>query len=98
MTRGWPPKGGNCGAGIESYIRWVSVENGKISKNSVGLYESCRQSRDGWRIVWKGGKLVWTTQGSERIGQGSGGMFAFQWVYDPSHPELGIEETRQPSK
>lgn len=27
LTRGWPPKSGNCGCGVESFIRWLHVRD-----------------------------------------------------------------------
>jgi hypothetical protein len=36
MSRGWPPKNGNCGAGVETFIRWLHVRGGKIIEQHEG--------------------------------------------------------------
>ncbi|MEY4244653.1 MAG: hypothetical protein RLZZ245_2238 [Verrucomicrobiota bacterium] len=99
MSRGWPPKSGYCGCGIESYIRWIHVRRGAIIRQQEGRQESCIQSRDGWAIEWLQGKLVWITEGPEREGDPPTGerlWFTFRWSFDPANPEIGILETRTP--
>jgi hypothetical protein len=94
LTRGWPPKGGLCGCGIESFIRWLHVRDGKVIDTQQGLYESCRSNRDGWNLGWKDGKLIWSTGGWKRSADVSTPATAifFNWSYDPQHPERGIVE------
>lgn len=99
MSRGWPPKNGFCGCGLESYIRWLQIEDGKVVARQEGRQESCIDSRDGWSIAWQHGKLVWTTGGIDRGANPAGGepvWVAFTWTYDPAHPESGITETKTP--
>lgn len=94
LTRGWPPKGGNCGGGIESFIRWLHVRDGKVIDTQEGLYESCRSNRDGWNLGWKDGRLMWSTRGLKRsanVSTPSTAVF-LNWSYDPQHPEKGIAE------
>jgi hypothetical protein len=101
LSRGWPPKGGYCGCGLESYIRWLRIRDGKIAEEKEGRYESCYMNRNGWRIDWRDGKLIWSTEGLEREGDNSSGKLmsvAFTWSYDPTHPEAGISETKSPTE
>jgi hypothetical protein len=104
LTRGWPPKGGNCGCGIESFILWLHVRDGKVINTQEGVYESCRSNRDGWTLGWKDGKLKWSTAGWKRSTDPSTPATAvfLNWSYDPKHPDKGISEdekleTRQPT-
>lgn len=101
LTRGWPPKSANCGCGIESYIRWLHIRDGKIVAEQKGLYQSCAVNRDGWIIEWKDGKLIWQTEGQLRVensGQVSYTMVKYTWTFDPSKPDAGITETQEPAK
>lgn len=101
MSRGWPPKGGYCGCGLESYIRWLHIRDGKIMEQQEGRQESCYQNRDGWSIAWQQGKLIWNTEGFEREGDPINGKIvsiAFTWTFDPVSPEAGILETKSPTK
>jgi hypothetical protein len=100
MTRGWPPRNGNCGAGIESFIRWIRVRDGKVLEEQEGLYESCLSNRDGWAICWKDGKLIWNTEGWKKEPSDpkvSAVSIRLEWIFDPAHPELGIKESERPS-
>jgi hypothetical protein len=94
LTRGWPPRGGNCGCGIESFIRWLHVRDGKVVDTQEGRYESCRSNRDGWRIRWREGRLTWSSNGWRRSADVSvpATSVFLNWSYDPQHPEMGIAE------
>ncbi len=100
MSRGWPPKNGHCGAGIESFIRWLHIVDGKVVSSQEGLYESCFRNRDGWSIAWVNHKLTWSTGGlRQREGQQpSFEAIDLKWTYDPAHPELGLSESQQKSE
>jgi|GEM_PF-2576963 len=101
LSRGWPPKGGYCGCGLESYIRWLHIKDGKIIEEQEGRYESCIKNRDGWAINWRDGKLVWRSGGVEREGDSLPAkfvLFDYTWSYDPQHPESGISELKTPSE
>ena len=101
MSRGWPPKNGYCGAGIESFIKWLKIQDGKIVEEKEGRYESCFQNRDGWSINWIDGKLVWISTGTrerEVLGQRDYELVDFTWTFDPQNPEKGIEEHVERSK
>lgn len=101
LSRGWPPRNGNCGAGIETFIRWLHIRDGRIIEQQEGLYESCRQNRSWGNVQWKGHKLVWSADGSEREGTDAVPTFVtvnFSWTYDPSHPDAGITETKEKGK
>ena len=63
LSRGWPPRGGYCGSGIESYVEWLHIHEGKIVEQREGLYESCFRNRDGYSIAWKNGVLRWSVSG-----------------------------------
>jgi len=94
LTRGWPPKSGYCGCGIESFIRWLHVRDGKVVDTQEGLYASCRANRDGWTIGWENGKLIWCASGwkrSENISKTDTAIF-LNWSFDPQHPDKGITE------
>jgi hypothetical protein len=94
-SRGYPPKNGNCGAGIESHIDWLHIRDGKIVQRQSGLYESCMLNRDGYSIEWQRGTLRWTTKGLRLEGEGLPPTFIwvnYSWTYDPAHPDKGIEE------
>lgn len=100
MSRGWPPRNGNCGAGVESFIRWLKVVAGKIVDRQEGLYESCRKGRSGYSIAWRDHRLTWQTDGWRRseVATESSLSVHFTWVYDPAHPEKGIVETEKPTE
>lgn len=101
FSRGWPPRGGNCGCGLESYIRWLHIKGGKVIEEQEGRYESCFKNRDGGAIHWRDGKLVWSSGGVEREGDSVPVKFVslnFTWSYDPQHPESGISEVKTPSQ
>lgn len=94
-SRGYPPRDGFCGAGIESHIDWLRVSGGTIVERQSGLYESCFKNRDDWSIRWKDGVLHWRAQGFRHLDEtgGSGAVTVhFSWKFDPAHPERGIEE------
>lgn len=100
-SRGYPPKNGHCGAGIESHIDWLHVRNGKIIERQSGLYESCFQNRDGYSIEWQRGVLHWSTTGQRRVEEGGQTTFFpvdYSWVFDPAHPDKGIEERFEDAK
>lgn len=94
LTRGWPPKGGNCGCGVESFIRWLHVRDGRVIGTQEGRYESCRLNRDAWGIAWQGGKLTWSSRGwkpsVDAVTEPAAHLL--RWTYDPRHPERGIVE------
>ncbi|OAI58070.1 hypothetical protein AYO49_01445 [Verrucomicrobiaceae bacterium SCGC AG-212-N21] len=95
LTRGWPPKSGMCGCGIESYIEWLHIRSGKVIARKQAHYQSCRMNRDGWSIEWKSGKLLWSTRGSVRREEAGNLKFVsmdYSWEFDPRHPEKGIVE------
>ncbi len=97
MTRGWPPKNGNCGAGVESFIRWLHVRDGKVISQQEGLYVSCRQNRDGWRIGWTDHKLQWSAMGVKHTNgdPSKRELVDLSWTFDPARPELGIIESEK---
>lgn len=97
LSRGWPPKGGNCGCGIESYLKWLQIRDGKVIAQQEGRYQSCFSNRDGWSIRWDKGKLVWSTNGFDDRDPGSGKSpddAVFTWTYDPAQPQAGIHEAK----
>lgn len=101
LSRGYPPKGGNCGAGIESHIDWLHVHDGKIVQRQSGLYESCIQNRDGYSIDWQHGILRWSSEGQRRVEEGGRVTFipvSYSWTFDPAHPDKGIEEHSEDSR
>jgi hypothetical protein len=98
MSRGWPPRGGRCGSGIESYIRWLHIRDGKIVDQREGLYESCWKGRDGWDIQWSEGKLHWQTVGFEHPDDTKIISVTYFWTYDPRQSDAGITETTKPTE
>ena len=95
LSRGYPPKGGECGAGIESHIDWLRIHDGKIVERQSGLYESCFQNRFGYSIEWQNGVLHWSTEGQRRVEDSGHTTFipmSYSWTFDPAHPDKGIEE------
>lgn len=101
LSRGWPPKGGYCGCGLESYIRWLHIRDGRIMEQQEGRQESCHRNRDGWSVAWQQGKLIWNTEGIEHEGDPISGKIvsmAYTWTFDPVSPEAGILETKSPTK
>jgi hypothetical protein len=94
MSRGWPPRSGNCGAGIESFIRWLQVRKGQVIAQQEGLYVSCSSNRDGWQIAWKDHKLTWSAMGLKKVAGDTVRLESVElnWTFDPAHPELGITE------
>lgn len=100
-SRGYPPKGGNCGAGIESHIDWLHVRDGKVIERQSGLYQSCVQNRDGYAIEWQHGILHWSTEGQRRVEEGGRTTFIpvnYSWTFDPAQPNKGIEEHSEDAK
>jgi hypothetical protein len=101
MSRGWPPRGGNCGCGLESYIRWLHVRDGKIIEQQEGRQESCLENRDGWLIAWQQEKLTWSAEGLEREDNPLSGKIVsitFTWTFDPARPADGLLEVKTPTK
>ena len=101
LSRGWPARDGNCGCGIESYIRWLHIRDGKTIAQQEGKQESCIANRDGWSIAWRQGRLVWSTEGMEHEGDRPTGrinLVSFTWSFDPACPASGIVETKSPTK
>ena len=101
LTRGYPPRGGECGAGIESHIDWLRIHEGKIVELQSGLYESCRQNRDGYSIKWQDGVLHWSTAGQRRVEEGGHTTFipvSYSWTFDPAHADKGIAEHSENTK
>ncbi len=99
LSRGWPPKSGFCGAGRESYIRWIHVKDGKIIEEQEAHYESCVFNRDGGSIDWQEGKLICRSESFEEVGDPASTKVASvvsTWSFDPAHPESGIVETKSP--
>jgi hypothetical protein len=100
-TRGYPPRDGNCGGGIESHIDWLHVRDSEIVERKSGLYESCRINREGYTIAWRRGLLHWTSQGA-RSAEVDGRTVIipvkYTWTFDPAHPENGIEEHAEDGK
>lgn len=98
FTRGWPPRGGNCGCGTEAFIRWLHVRDGKVIETQEGLYESCRSNRGGWDLGWKDGRLIWSASAWRRSADTStpSAEIFLTWSYDPQHPERGIAEEEMP--
>lgn len=95
FSRGYPPRGGECGAGIESHIDWLHVHDGKIVERESGLYESCQQNRFDYSINWQDGVLHWNTEGQRRVEESGHTTFipvSYSWTFDPAHPDKGIEE------
>jgi len=100
-SRGWPPRNGKCGCGLETYIRWLQIRDRKIIADQEGRYISCLSNRDGWGIDWKDGKLMWRSEGlisKEESGELISTWLKYSWVFDPSKPEAGITESQEPTK
>lgn len=92
-SRGASQERGNCGSGVEFYIRWLHVRAGKVIEQQEGLYLSCWKGRDASEIAWREHRLQWSCQGPGR----SEGSVAtnIRWSYDPMAPEKGIAETQE---
>ena len=102
FTRGFPPRSGHCGSGIETYIGWIEVsKEGEVLDAQRGLYESCSTNRHGGLIGWEGGKLRWLTTDlieDKRHPDGSAVWQNISFTYDPAQPEAGISEKAEVEK
>lgn len=100
-TRG-SPRGGHCGAGVESRLCWLHVRGGEIMERHEGLYESCIKDRYDGALQWKDGKLTCVTEGLRKVsdkGDEKPHILYFKWVFDPQNPEKGLtaSEERAPN-
>ena len=91
-SRGYPPRDGLCGSGIESDIRWLAIRDGEIVDEQKGLHESCFKNRSSGPIAWKKHKLVWVATGPDPDREVDPTGVTFHWEFDPKHPEKGIVE------
>lgn len=101
MSRGWAPRNGLCGRGVESFIRWLRIRDGKVVERQEGLYLSCWKGREDSTIAWKDGKLIWETDGWKDVPtepRSRAVSIRLKWVFDPEHPELGIIESEKPTE
>lgn len=90
-----PATQGLCGGGMEGYITWLHVREGKIVERQAGLYESCFKNREGEVLGWKDGVLLWQSSGElsvEREGKQEFVPTVFAWTFDSARPEAGITE------
>lgn len=93
------PRRENGEFGLESYIRWLHVRDGKIIEQQEGRKARSEMKRDRWSITWHHGKLVWITDGVDvevRQNMNYSIPMTFTWAYDPSKPESGIIKTKKP--
>ena len=93
-SRGYPPRGGLCGSGVEEYIEWLHVRNGKIIETQKGLYLSCWDGRSGVPPAWQDGQLRWGVV-YVWIDEGAGHAEQISWTYDPRAPRKGIQEQKK---
>ena len=95
-SRGYPPRGGRCGCGVESYIEWLHIRDGKIAERTKGLFESCFDNRDGKVTGWRG--TILTAETTDLVENRDGPANApARWrdiifTFDAEHPEEGIRE------
>lgn len=95
-SRGYPPRSGYCGAGVESYIEWLQVRDGKIAKRAKGLVKSCFDNRDGGITGWRG--TIFTAETTDLVENRDGPADAparwrdITFTFDAAHPQKGINQ------
>ena len=95
-SRGYPPRNGYCGRGVESYIEWIHVRDGKIAERTKGLFESCFDSRYGGITGWRGTILTAKTTDIVEKRDGPADVPArvrdITFTFDAAHPDEGIKQ------
>ncbi len=96
-TRGYPPRDGYCGSGVESSIQWLRIRDGKIAERTNGLFESCSDNRGGGITGWQ--DSIFIAETTDLIENRDGPAEAparwrdITFTFDSSRPEEGIKET-----
>ena len=96
-SRGYPPRSGLGGAGVESKVAWLHIRDQKIVNRDEGVYESFWDVRSGVHPKWRDGKLHWGVAYLRPRIRGSVADFAerIYWTYNPAEPERGIQEKKE---
>ena len=101
-SRGYPPRGGNCGCGVEAYIEWLHVRDGRITERTKGLFESCFDNRGGSVTGWRGTILTAETVDLVENRNGPANTPAvwrtITFTFDSAHPNEGIKQTEAERK
>src|ERR1043166_10266395 len=84
-TRGYPPRGGYCGSGVEARVDWLHIVAGKVAQADGDCYESCRRNREGHILGWRGSIFTVETEDSEET------FDTIRVTFDSRHPEAGIK-------
>jgi len=98
-SRGSPMPRGECGAGEESYVKWLHIVNGKVKESFDGLYESCLKNRDGSVVGWNGPLFVVTTDAElpDKVQANAKDIWStITFTFDAHHPEQGLKEEDGP--
>ena len=94
-SRGGRMSHGAGATGIESYIEWLHIADGKIKDRKGFLYESWRHNRSGNGFRWQGSILSIQTDAEipERIAAKEEDSWeTITFTFDAFHPEDGIKE------
>jgi hypothetical protein len=97
-SRGYPPRNGNCGAGVESHITWLHVRDGKVLDRKVALYESCFTNRDGWALGWHGSLFTVETEDLVEDSARADKAAVWQtlkWTFDVRRPDAAFTEEQK---
>lgn len=89
-SHGAPADHGECGAGVESYVKWLHIVDGKVTQNTSGCYESCLENRDGEVTGWRGSLFIITTEGY--LENDTNTLRTITFTFDAHHPEQGVKE------
>ena len=95
-SRGYPPRGGYCGAGEEAYVEWLRVRDGKIAERTMALFGSCLDNRDGSVSGWRGSVLTVETSDLVEDRNAPANRPAvwreITFTFDASRPAEGIKQ------
>ena len=97
-SRGYPPRNGNCGSGLESHITWLHVREGKVLDRKEALYESCITNRQGWVLGWHGSIFTIESEDlvEDSVRAGKAAVWRnIKWSFDIRRPEAAFTEEQK---
>jgi hypothetical protein len=104
--RGYPPRGGFGGGGVEAYVTWLHVVDGKAGDTVSERYMSFHDNREGSIVGWRGSVFTVRTEDwlEDKDPKEKVAWQTITITFDTRHPEEGIkveksephEKTRKP--
>lgn len=94
-SRGYPSSHGMCGAGVESYLKWLHVAAGQVAETKQYRYASCVDNREGAVKGWQGPifTVITTDELEDKVQANEKAIWQdILFTFDAHHPETGIKE------